>query len=83
MQERMERWLGYWIAKPISWSIYGIWLALKYGWRGVAWSVNRCRERWKAWRAKRQIDDKSIVHTERPTAVPAKRASRREVARKE
>jgi hypothetical protein len=78
MQERIERWLCYWVAKPISWAIFGIWLALKYGWFRAAWCVNRLREKW----AKRQINGKPAVHDEKPIAVPPKRASRREVAKK-
>ena len=30
MQEGTERLLNYWIAKPLSWAIFGLWLALKF-----------------------------------------------------
>jgi hypothetical protein len=77
MQERIERWLCYWVAKPISWAIFGFWLALKYGWFRAAWCVDRLRERW----AKRQIESKPVVRTELPIVPPTKRA-RREVVGK-
>jgi hypothetical protein len=76
MQQRVERWLCYWIAKPTSWVIFGIWLAVKYGWLGIAWCVNRLREKW----AKRQTANKPVVLAELPIVAPSKRAGRREVA---
>ena len=80
MQERIERWLSYWVAKPISWVIFGIWLALKYTWLGCAWCVNRIRERWNNWRVKAPINGTPVVHAGLPIVVPAKRGSKRQAA---
>jgi hypothetical protein len=79
MQQRVERWLSYWVAKPTSWAIFGIWLAVKYGWFGIAWYLNRLREKW----TKRETNGKPAVLAELPIAVPTRRANKREVARKE
>ena len=82
MQERIERWLAFWLARPISWAVFGFWLALKYGWFGAAWCVNRLRARWAARRAKRQADDKAIVHAQLPFTAPTRRGGKREALRK-
>ena len=82
MQKRIERWLTYWLAKPISWAVFGLWLAVKYGWFGAAWCVNQVRERWTTWRAKRQAEDKPAIYAELPFAAPTRRASKREAFRK-
>jgi hypothetical protein len=79
MQQRVERWLSYWVAKPTSWVIFGIWLAVKYSWIGAAWCVKRLREKW----AQRQGASKPMVLVELPIPAPSKRARRQEVARKE
>ena len=72
MQERVEKWLCYWMAKPMSWAIFGIWLALKYAWIGCAWCGHKLRERWKMWRAK----GNAVIHPDSPT----KRANNRQAA---
>ncbi len=72
MQERVEKWLCYWVAKPISWTIYGVWVAIKYAYAGGARKFSELRERWTAWRAKGQL----------PISPTTKRASRREVVGK-
>jgi len=71
-----------------SWrsTIFAVWLALKYGWLGIMWFVNRPSERWKAWRTKREVAAKTVVpaiHADLPMVVRTKRVSRREAARKE
>jgi hypothetical protein len=79
MQQRVERWLCYWIAKPTSWAIFEIWLTVKHSWFGAAWCVKRLLEKW----TKRQTVDKPVVHAELPNARPTKRARRPEVVREE
>lgn len=76
MQERIEIWLAFWVAKPSAWAIFGIWLALKYAWLGAAWCVNRASEKWAAWRAKRNDADKPVVIDDCPIDVPTKRVKR-------
>ena len=82
MQERIERWLAFYVAKPIAWAIFGVWLAVKYAWFGVAWCVNWLREKWVAWRAKRQAGDKPTVHAQLPFTAPTRRGGKREALRK-
>ena len=82
MQERIERWLTFYVAKPISWAIFGLWIAVKHGWIGVVWCVNRVRERWTTWRAKRRADDEPIVHAQQPFTAPTRRGGKREALRK-
>ena len=40
-QERIEGVANYFVAKPLAWIVYGIWLALVYSWLGAAWCVNQ------------------------------------------
>ena len=82
MQERIERCLTYWLAKPISWAILGILVAIRYGWLGTRWCVNRLREKWTAWWAKRKSDDTPVVQAGLTIAGPTTRAHRREAATK-
>ena len=82
MQERIERWLSFWLAKPIAWAIFTAWLALKYSWVGAGWCVRRLYEHWRAWRGNNGVSGAPIIHDKLPVAAPTKRASRREVARK-
>lgn len=77
MQERVERWLSYWITKPMSWVIFWLWLALKHSWLGAMWCVTKLRERWTAWRAKRAINGSAQV-----PFVALKRPNKREAAQK-
>ena len=73
MQERVERWLSYWVAKPIAWAIFWIWIGLKYSWFGIVWCTNKVREKWTVWRAKRTINGTTVE-------VPVKRTGKRQAA---
>jgi hypothetical protein len=79
MQQRVERWLSYWVAKPTSWAIFGVWLAVKYCWIVAILCINRLRDNW----AQRQGANKPVVLAELPIVAPSKRAGGREVIRKE
>jgi hypothetical protein len=80
MQERIERWLTFWVAKPIAWAIVGLWLALKYTWVGVAWCASRVRERWMVWRAKPAINGVPVAHAGPTNPAPTRRSSKRQAA---
>lgn len=79
MQERIERWFSYWTAKPLSWAIFGIWLALRFTWLVAMWCVCRLHERWAVWWAKGKSDEKP-VQAGLTIAVPTKRTTRGEAA---
>ena len=52
-------------------SRFWLWLAVRYGWRGVEWGARWVRERWVAWLAKGKIGTPEF---------PTKRTSRRQGA---
>ena len=81
MQERVERWLNYWLAMPISWLIFWLWVALKYAWLRAAWCAIKLREKWAAWCAKSKTSGTSAAPAQLPF-VALKRGSKREVAQK-
>jgi hypothetical protein len=91
MREKVERWLNFWVSKPLSWVIFGLWLVLVYTWIGVVWCAGKVREKWTAWRTQRRPDEQlanpdhvaQAAHTESPIAEPAKRASKRQAVQKE
>ena len=97
MRENVERWLNFWVSKPLSWVIFGLWLVLVYTWIGVVWCAGKVREKWTAWRTKgvpRDNPPAQLVpaeplhvapsaHAELPIAEPTKRASKRQALQKE
>ena len=68
MQNRIETWLSYWIARPVSWAIYGLCIAVMFvysaGIRGIIW----LRQRWVAWRSRRNAGDKAKAQS--PFSTP-------------
>ena len=94
MRENVERWLNFWVSKPLSWVIFGLWLVLVYTWIGVVWCAGKVREKWTAWRTKSEPRDNpaaqlapadvaQAAHVELPIAEPTKRASKRQAVQKE
>lgn len=81
-QERLEGALSFLITKPLAWTIYGLWLAVKFGWLGLVWCVIWLRDKWSAWWAKSTNSDAPVIRTELPITAPTKRVNKREVARK-
>jgi hypothetical protein len=80
MRECVERWLTFWAAKPISWAIFAVWIAIKCTWFGGAWSARKARDKWTAWRNKSAINGAPVVCTQPPIPVTSKRGSKRQAA---
>lgn len=66
MQEKVERWLNNWVSKPTSWTIFGLWIAVKYTWIGVAWCMTWVHEQWTAWRSKSEPHVDSVPVPDAP-----------------
>ena len=80
MQESMERWLNYWVAKPTSWTIFGLWTAVKYTWFGIVWLAIWLHEQWTAWRSKSETPADPVLTTEPQILAPTKRSTKRQAA---
>jgi len=78
-QIRIEKAVNFVTAKPLAWIIFGIWLALKYGWLGAVWCARWLRERWRAWRSARK---EPAAGVELLPNGRAGRTTRRELARR-
>lgn len=52
MQEKVEQWLNRWVSKPTSWTLFGVWIALKFTWFGIVWLAIWLHDKWTAWWSK-------------------------------
>jgi hypothetical protein len=76
----VENWLCYWVAKPIAWATFGLWIAVLYTWFAGCWCARKAREKWTVWRAKREINGSNVVATVPSIPLPSKRGSKRQAA---
>ncbi len=66
-QMKIEKAVNFVTAKLLAWVIFGLWLALKYGWLGAAWCARWLEESWRACRSQGQRSGtRQGTATERP-----------------
>jgi hypothetical protein len=80
MQKVIQSWLCHWLARPLAWAIYGIWLGIRHvcarSAQGFAW----VRHRWAAWRARAKASGSTSIDLPLLAPPAARSRSRRRPA---